>query len=92
MREAGIHQQPGDPHPQVARVARAAGALITTGVRVTELNKNGDDWIVQTDQGRVRAKHVVLGTNAYTDALWPKLKHVFTTINYFQLATEPLGR
>ena len=34
---------------------------------------------------------MVLGTNAYTDTLWPGLKRSFTPIWYFQLATEPLG-
>jgi len=75
----------------LARAARGAGAAIATGVRVTKLRRDGAAWIVETDQGAVRAKTVILGTNAYTDDLWPDLKRVFTTINYFQLATGPLG-
>lgn len=75
----------------LARAARGAGATISTGVRATKLTRADGGWVVETDKGRVQAKFVVLGTNAYTDALWPDLKRVFTTINYFQLATEPLG-
>lgn len=45
---------------------------------------------METDQGVVRSKAVVLGTNAYTDELWPDLKCIFTMIHYFQLATRPL--
>ncbi|MEX0281682.1 MAG: NAD(P)/FAD-dependent oxidoreductase [Arenibacterium sp.] len=75
----------------LARAARGAGAEITTGVRANGLTKTNKGWIVETDRGRVTATHVVLGTNAYTDDLWPQLKNVFTVINYFQLATEPLG-
>ena len=37
------------------------------------------------------ARNVVLGTNAYTDTLWPGLKKTFTMIHYFQVATVPLG-
>lgn len=37
------------------------------------------------------AKSVVLGTNAYTDGLWPGLRKIFTPIHYFQLASKPLG-
>ncbi len=75
----------------LARAAHGAGATISTGVRVTRLSRQGDRWQVKTDKGVVDAKYVVLGTNAYTDDLWPDLKRNFTMINYFQLATEPLG-
>lgn len=75
----------------LARAALGAGVKISTDVMVTELRKDGGLWKVETEKGTVTAKHVVLGTNAYTDRLWPDLKRVFTTINYFQLATKPLG-
>lgn len=75
----------------LARAARGAGATISTGVTVLSLDRDGDAWRVTTDRGEVRAKSVVLGTNAYSDGLWPGLKQTFTMIHYFQLATEPLG-
>lgn len=74
----------------LARAARGAGAAINTGVRVTGLRRDGEIWVLETTAGQVRARFVVLGTNAYTDELWPDLKRVFTMINYFQLATKPL--
>ncbi len=75
----------------LARAAQGAGAQIHTGVRVQALRREGTDWCLDTDRGRVRAKRVVLGTNAYTDDLWPGLKSTFTKIHFFQLATVPLG-
>lgn len=75
----------------LARAAVAAGARIATGVRVTGLHKDEGGWRVTTERGEVQARAVVLGTNAYTDALWPGLQKSFTTIHFFQLATEPLG-
>lgn len=75
----------------LARAALGAGARISTGVRATALKRDGGLWIVDTDQGAVRARAVVLGTNAYTDTLWPNLNRSFTLINYFQFATKPLG-
>ena len=75
----------------LARAARGAGAAISTGVTVRKLRREGGRWIVETDAAPLRAKAVVLGTNAYTDDLWPGLKRIFTIIHYFQLATEPLG-
>ena len=75
----------------LARAARGAGAEISTGTRVTKLERDGDLWRVVTDRGALSARAVVLGTNAYTDELWPGLSRTFTLIHYFQLATKPLG-
>ena len=74
----------------LARAAQGAGAEISTGVCAINLRRDGEQWVVETDKGTVRAKYVVLGTNAYSDALWPGLNRVFTMIHYFQLATGPL--
>lgn len=75
----------------LARAAQGAGAKVATGVTAKRLRRTGDHWVVETDQGEVTAKSVVLGTNAYSDDLWPGLKETFTMIHYFQLATVPLG-
>lgn len=75
----------------LARAARAAGALISTGATVKTLTQKAGHWQVITNKGALMARYVVLGTNAYTDELWPGLKHSFTKIHYFQLATSPLG-
>lgn len=75
----------------LARAALTAGARISTGVTVRKLTRAGDRWSLQTDRGVVQARRVVLGTNAYTDGLWPGLRRTFTMIHFFQLATEPLG-
>ncbi|MEL6679219.1 MAG: FAD-binding oxidoreductase [Pseudomonadota bacterium] len=75
----------------LARAAVGAGARISTGVRAVKLARDDALWRVETSEGTVTARAVVLATNAYTDTLWPGLKRTFTTINYFQLATTPLG-
>ncbi len=75
----------------LARIAQSLGATISTNVRVTGLSRQGDKWQVDTDQGSMRAGNVVLGTNAYTDDLWPGLRKVFSTIHYLQFATTPLS-
>ena len=75
----------------LARAAQGAGAAITTGALVTKLEKTNDGWLVKTSKGDMQAKAFVLGTNAYTDALWPSLKNAFTMIHYLQFATAPMG-
>ena len=75
----------------LARAAEGAGAKVSTGVTVKKLHRRNDKWLLETDNGRVTANWVVLGTNAYTDELWPGLKRTFTMIHFFQLATVPMG-
>ncbi|MEL6295146.1 MAG: FAD-binding oxidoreductase [Pseudomonadota bacterium] len=75
----------------LARAAVNAGATITTRVRVLDLERKSGLWHLRTSDGEIAAKSVVLGTNAYTDNLWPGLNGTFTTIGYFQFATKPLG-
>lgn len=75
----------------LARAARAAGARISTGARVTSLHREGGQWRVRTASGTLSARHVVLGTNAYSDDLWPGLRRSYTMIHFFQLATPPMG-
>lgn len=75
----------------LARAALGAGARVSTGVTARALRRDGERWIVETDRGRVSARAVVLGTNAYTDDLWPGLNKTLTIIHYFQVATVPLG-
>ena len=75
----------------LARAALAAGAGLSVGVTAQKLTREAGRWVIETDRGRVSARFVVLGTNAYTDDLWPGLKKTFTMIHYFQAATAPLG-
>ena len=75
----------------LARAALGAGAKVSTGVTATKLRRDGGHWVVETDGGTVTARSVVIGTNAYSDDLWPGLKRTFTMIHFFQLATFPMA-
>ena len=75
----------------LARVALSAGAQISTGIKVKNLSKDQNHWRVETDQGTLFAKYVLIATNAYTDNLWPHLKKLLTIIHFFQIATNSLG-
>ena len=75
----------------LARAALAAGALMSAGTTVKELKHEAGLWQVVTNKGALMARHVILATNAYTDELWPGLKHSFTMIHYFQLATSRMS-
>jgi len=75
----------------LARAAKAAGACLHTGAAATKLVKQPGGWLLETAQGTVRAKAVVLATNAYSDDLWPGLQSSIVPIHYFQVSTVPLG-
>ena len=75
----------------LARAARAAGARISVDTPVLSLRPATAGWALATPAGTLTARQVVLATNAYSDALWPGLAASYTPLEYFQLATEPLG-
>ena len=75
----------------LARVAQKAGALVCGGSRVTALARDGARWKVTTAHGpTVSAERVLLATNGYTDALWPRLRQTVIAANSFQVATRRL--
>jgi glycine/D-amino acid oxidase-like deaminating enzyme len=75
----------------LARAAQKAGALVCGGSRVIALARDGDRWKVTTSHGpTVSAERVLLATNGYTDALWPRLRQSVIAANSFQVATERL--
>src|SRR6202171_6581728 len=75
----------------LAQAAQKAGALVCGGSRVSALTREGGRWKVTTAHGpTVSAERVLLATNGYTDALWPRLRRTVIAANSFQVATESL--
>lgn len=73
----------------LARKARAAGAKIHEGSRVTRIDR-GDPAVVHTDQAQVAANHILLACNGYIGDLEPDIAARVMPINSFIAATEPL--
>ena len=89
-RRAGI-LQPLAYTRELARAAIENGAKIATGTRVTRLLQNIDGWVAETTLGHeLRARSVVVATNAYTDNLIPGLRESVIILHSFQIATAPL--
>jgi glycine/D-amino acid oxidase-like deaminating enzyme len=74
----------------LAVAARNAGADIYEDTAVTGLAPDGKGWMAHTSAGTIRARRVVLATNAYVRDLWPDLARSFFPLRVFQIATEPL--
>ncbi|MDE2414918.1 MAG: FAD-binding oxidoreductase [Comamonadaceae bacterium] len=76
----------------LVRAAQNLGVQVHSSSPVVKLERQGTHWIATTAQGhRVQAQQVVLGTNGYTDGLWPKLARTVLAANSFIVATRPLG-
>ena len=73
----------------LARAAAADGVRIYEGTRGAPAT-DGRSGEVQTQNGWVKAKHVVLGCNAYLGKLIPRLAGNIMPINNFVIATAPL--
>jgi glycine/D-amino acid oxidase-like deaminating enzyme len=76
---------------ELARIAEAAGARISENKLCRGLQKTGDGWDVKLAGGEtIRAKKVIVATNAYSDELVPGLAQSLVALHSFQIATEPL--
>lgn len=76
----------------LARAAQSEGVTIHSQSPARGLRRNGDHWEIVLDRGVLRARDVVLATNAYTDNLWPGLRQTVIPVTSFQIATAPLPR
>ncbi|VEF42122.1 NAD(P)/FAD-dependent oxidoreductase [Bordetella bronchiseptica] len=73
------------------RAALSLGAAVHGQSPVVALQREGSRWLVRCAQGAsVRAEHVLIATNAYTDDLWPGLRRTVIAANSFIVATSPL--
>lgn len=74
----------------LAAAAERAGATIFEDTAVTGLMSAQGGWIARTERGSVRARRVVLATNAHVGALQPAVARSFFPLTVFQIATAPL--
>ncbi len=78
----------------LARAALAAGAEIYTDTPLTGAERQGDSWVLKAGNNVVRAKQVILATNAYgglfAESPWQAHTQELTILPYFQFATNPL--
>lgn len=77
---------------ELARLATEKGVRIAENQRVSGLRRFEDAWQVSTRSGEtVKAKSVVVATNAYSDDLVPGLRRSLVPLHSFQIATVPLS-
>lgn len=86
----GGHLNPLGYSRGLAQAAIQAGAAIHGASPATRVWRDGTDWCVQTPTGTVRAEHLLLASNGYTDGLWPSLKKTIVPVFSAVVASNPL--
>ncbi|MGE0751202.1 MAG: NAD(P)/FAD-dependent oxidoreductase [Variibacter sp.] len=86
--DANLH--PGLFHQGLLRRALAAGVRVIAHTPVTSYAKDGEDFRIGTTRGAIRARHLVVATNGYTEQLSPWLARRVIPIQSQIIATEPL--
>ncbi|MBP1873732.1 glycine/D-amino acid oxidase-like deaminating enzyme [Ensifer adhaerens] len=78
----------------LARAALAAGAEIYTDTPLRGAERQGETWVLKAGDNTVKAKQVILATNAYggmfAETPWQQHTQELTILPYFQFATNPL--
>lgn len=76
----------------LAHAAIAEGAVVHGASKAIRIERSGKDWRVAVEGGAtVTARHVLIGSNGYTDDLWPGLRRSVVPVCSFVAATAPLG-
>jgi glycine/D-amino acid oxidase-like deaminating enzyme len=85
----GLH--PAKLHAGMLRLALDAGAKVHGETRVLGVRSDGIGYEVETARGRVRADHVIVGTNGYTDRVDPWLRRRLVPVRSRIIATAAIS-
>ncbi|MDO6588218.1 FAD-binding oxidoreductase [Salipiger sp. 1_MG-2023] len=91
----GGHINPLALAREMARVAEHLGAVIHEESLATSFERVGSQWVIKTPKGTLKARALIMASNAYTGELAPRLapriaRSVVPVLSW-QMATEPLG-
>ncbi|PSL20918.1 NAD(P)/FAD-dependent oxidoreductase [Shimia abyssi] len=75
----------------LARAAQSAGAQIFEHSAVQKIRRVDDIWVADVNGHQVRARYLLVATNAYASRLGPYSKPEFVPVYYSQFATAPLS-
>ena len=86
---ASLH--PGLYHLGLLGKVEAAGARVVTQCRVEAMERDGNEFVLRTARGTLRAREVVVATNGYTGPLSPWHRRRVIPIGSYMIATDPIG-
>ena len=74
----------------LATAATASGARLIHDTRIEGMERDGAFWRLRTNRQEVRARQVLIATNAYLGDLYPALKTAMIVVESIQISTDPL--
>ncbi len=89
MDVGGLH--PGKLHRELLQLVLEAGVKVHGETAVSGVRSDGEALEVETARGRVRATHVITGTNGYTDGVDPWLRRRLVPVRSRIIATAPVS-
>jgi glycine/D-amino acid oxidase-like deaminating enzyme len=82
---------PGRYLAGLAQAADRAGADLHEGIRARTIRRQADGrFVVETEDGAILARDVLVATNGYTDGVAPSLRRRVIPIGSYIIASEPL--
>lgn len=75
----------------LARACMEQSVALYGNSPVVRFARVGSGWRVDTPRGSVSCKSIVIGTNGYTDSVWPGLRQHLVPVASLISATEPLA-
>jgi glycine/D-amino acid oxidase-like deaminating enzyme len=75
----------------LAQAARRLGSSLFERSAVHRLHRSGQDWRIETAQGSVTSRQLVLATDALSGSLVPTVRRSMVLVPSFQVATAPLS-
>ena len=75
----------------LARAAVAEGARLFEHSAVVAAEHHGGQWVLRTDGGKLRARRLLIATNAYHQPADGTRLPDLPAVSFFQIATVPLG-
>jgi len=74
----------------LARAAESNGVNIYESTLATKIQSINNDWLVKTPEGSIKAKMLLIATNAYQKPIEGLSPSQYTCVQYFQVATKAL--
>lgn len=74
----------------IAAALASLGGRIFENTPATSIEKQGAQWVVRTENGSIRAKHVVLCCSIYLDKLDAKLANASFPVQTYITVTKPI--
>jgi len=74
---------------ELTRACVSLGTRVFARSPVTTITRAGAHWRLTSPRGQIRARYLVLATDAYTRDLWPEVLSAFSTWHCAVVASEP---